>query len=176
MLEFASGYGCVSRHLGNVLPNMNVTSGDIHPEAITFIQNVLGKKAILSSATPEELCLEQKFDVVFALSFFSHTPDRTWGRWIRTLFSHLKDGGLLIFTTHGRESLKYFKNAVLDESGYWFTNESGQSDLATSDYGQTIVTPEYVVRKCFEHIAAPMSHFKSALWWEHQDLYIFARN
>ena len=39
LLEFASGYGCVTRHFKNVLQDINVTSCDIHEEAITFIKS-----------------------------------------------------------------------------------------------------------------------------------------
>lgn len=176
LLEFASGYGCVTRHLKNELPYVDATSCDIHPQATDFIQHVLGQRSVLSTTRPEDLDLGEKFDVVFALSFFSHMPDRTWGKWIKSLYSHLKVGGALVFTTHGTESAKFFPDAVLNDSGYWFKSESEQSDLSTTDYGQTIVTPEYVARTCLEHVDAPIAQSKLGFWWEHQDLYVLRRN
>src|SRR5262245_57328439 len=38
LLEFASGYGCVSRHLKKH-SQFELTSCDIHPEAVDFLQN-----------------------------------------------------------------------------------------------------------------------------------------
>ena len=36
VLDFASGYGCVSRHLALALPQSTVCTCDIHPEAVAF--------------------------------------------------------------------------------------------------------------------------------------------
>src|SRR5262245_24245596 len=85
ILEFASGYGCVTRHLASTIPSATVTASDIHPEAINFLEKQIGVKAALSHAVPELFPIRTEFDVVFALSFFSHMPLATWGRWLRTL-------------------------------------------------------------------------------------------
>src|SRR5262249_34695108 len=68
LLEFASGYGCVSRHLKK-LPQFDLVSCDIHPEAIEFLRNQVGVKAILSAHMPEQFAPPEKYDVVFALPF-----------------------------------------------------------------------------------------------------------
>lgn len=87
LLEFASGYGCVTRHLRNFLPEAAVVSCDIHPEAIRFIAEELAVGgAVLSSSVPEQLSLPEKYDVIFALSFFSHMPKATWIRWYNALY------------------------------------------------------------------------------------------
>jgi hypothetical protein len=70
ILEFASGYGCVTRHLTSAIPGAMVTASDIHPEAVSFLESRLGVKAALSNAIPERFPIRTKFDVVFALSFF----------------------------------------------------------------------------------------------------------
>ena len=36
LLEFASGYGCVTRQLANAMPAINVTACDIHTQATDF--------------------------------------------------------------------------------------------------------------------------------------------
>ena len=87
LLEFASGYGCVTRHFANVLPEATVTSCDIHPAAMDFIAKKIGVQTILSSSIPEQLSISSKYDVVFALSFFSHMPRKTWTRWLNSLLS-----------------------------------------------------------------------------------------
>src|SRR6202022_1172572 len=38
LLEFASGYGCVPRHLAKLLPNISILASDIHPEANEFVR------------------------------------------------------------------------------------------------------------------------------------------
>ncbi|AFU16402.1 Methyltransferase type 12 [Bacillus thuringiensis MC28] len=70
LLEFASGYGCVTRHLLNLQANLSITACDIHEEAITFIENTLNHSSILSHPEPEHLKLETStYDIVFCLSF-----------------------------------------------------------------------------------------------------------
>ena len=172
MLEFASGYGCVTRHLSRELPDITIISCDIHEEAIHFIKTKLETKTILSESVPEKLKLNAEYDVVFALSFFSHMPESTWGRWIKTLFSGLKANGFLIFTTHGMASAKLFGDPVISSHGFWFLPDSEQKDLTLNEYGTTVVTPEYVISELYRQVRSPLVLYRYAFWWTHQDLYI----
>jgi hypothetical protein len=80
LLEFAAGYGCVTRHLRDALPQADITACDIHNAAVRFIEDQFGIDAIGSISDPDKFSLDRKFDVVFALSFFSHMPKETWAR------------------------------------------------------------------------------------------------
>lgn len=83
VLEFASGFGRVSRHFKNVAPEVNLTCCDIHVRAIEFAINDLGIRALPSNSDPDLFETIERFDVVFALSFFSHVPDHTFARWLK---------------------------------------------------------------------------------------------
>ena len=100
VFEFAAGYGCVSRHL-KLRDRLEVVPCDIHDEAVTFIRTGLDLPAMGSTTRPVDLNPGRRFDVVFALSFFTHMPARTWTVWFEKLFSLVDDDGLFIFTTHG---------------------------------------------------------------------------
>jgi SAM-dependent methyltransferase len=175
LLEFASGYGMVTRHLGRVLVGADIVSCDIHDQAVEFINNTLHSRAVGSRHVPEELSLEREFDVVFALSFFSHMPQSTFGRWLRALFSVVKPGGILVFTTHGLASQKSFGDVVLPESGFAFIASSEQRDLEGAEYGSSIATPDYVIGELYRTVRAPICEFNHAYWWGHQDLYVVAK-
>ena len=174
MLEFASGYGCVTRHLAKQ-HGYDVTSCDIHPAAIAFITEKIGLDAQLSTHRPADFAVDEAYDVTFALSFFSHMPDATWGDWLAALLRAVRPGGLLVFTTHGRTSRQHFGDPALDERGYWFRPDSEQKDLDGSEYGQTIVTPAYVFRQLDPLSDAWPCFFQQAYWWEHQDVYVVRR-
>ena len=136
MLEFASGYGAVTRHLRAVLPMFDITSSDIHQAANDFIVTMLGEKAIQSSTVPELFDARGEYDLVFALSFFSNMPKETWRRWLTALYKPLCVGGHLIFTTHGAKTLSGMPvDVVLDDDGFCFRPESEQNDLETSEMG-----------------------------------------
>jgi hypothetical protein len=174
VLEFAAGYGCVSRHLGKQ-PGYRVTACDIHPAANAFIADRMGIATLQSDRQPEKFAPPTRYDVTFALSFFSHMPAATWSRWLGVLLDCCLSGGLLIFTTHGRASAKWFGNPTIGEEGYWFRADSEQKDLSVEDYGQTIVTPEYVLRKLLERRDARLCFFQEAHWWDHQDTYVIRK-
>lgn len=171
LLEFASGYGCVSRHLKKN-GDLSIVACDIHPQAIEFLTNKLGVRAVMSAHQPEGLSLGELFDAVFALSFFSHMPRATWGQWVRALFSQVKPGGYLIFTTHGMASRQWHQNPEMPPDGFWFTPSSEQDDLDAAEYGSTIVTPEFVRQEVRAQTGEDIFEHRYAFWWEHQDLYI----
>lgn len=177
LLEFASGYGCVTRHLAKELAPINIVSCDIHEAACDFISSVIGVESILSAHNPEDLGVENNsYDAVFALSFFSHMPDRTWGRWLKVLFDKTKPGGYLIFTTHGMATWANIGKPAIPESGIWFAPTSEQKDLDVAEYGSTIVTPEYVRRAVSDVLHQDILYMSEAEWWGHQDLYVVKKS
>lgn len=176
LLEFASGYGCVTRHLLRELPNVTIVSCDIHQKAINFIKKQLKTDATLSKSIPEELRLNAEYDVIFALSFFSHMPETSWGRWVKALFSGLKENGFLIFTTHGLATVKLMGNTIdIPSNGFWFAPNSEQRDIDTEEYGSTVVTPDYVIEEIYQQTHAPLVLYRHAFWWTHQDLYVIKK-
>lgn len=175
LMEFASGYGMVTRHIPRALPSAEVVSCDIHPAAVAFVGERLGVPTVLSTHEPEDLDLGRRFDVVFALSFFSHMPEGSFGRWLAALYRQVEPGGLLAFTTHGHASAASLGNPVIPDSGFWFKPDSEQHDLEGAEYGSTISTPEWVIRTLYSSVGAPLAEARFGYWWQHQDLYVVAK-
>jgi cyclopropane fatty-acyl-phospholipid synthase-like methyltransferase len=175
LLEFASGYGCVTRHLKLALPSTRIVSCDIHPEAIDFIERTMRIDGLLSRTVPEEANFGGQFDVVFALSFFSHMPKETWGRWLRKLVAGTKPGGLIIFTTHGAKSAEIMSHPPLDVEGFWFSPNSEQADLKTADYGTAITSFDFAYSRIALIHDARLIQFREGFWWRHQDLFVLRR-
>jgi hypothetical protein len=113
-----------------------------------------------------------RFDVVFALSFFSHMPITTWARWLVRLCQVAKPGGIILFTTQGNASRRFFGNPELPEMGFWFASTSEQKDLSADEYGQTIVTPNFVRRHLLTIADVELIETREAYWWDHQDLFV----
>jgi len=177
LLEFASGYGCVSRQLKQN-PKFDLTSCDIHPEAIDFLSNTIGVKALQSAHSPEAFTTPESYDAIFALSFFSHMPKSTFGRWIKALYGALKAPGYLLFTTHGIKSLGGLQITADDipADGFWFQARSEQHDLDSEEYGLTLSLPHFVIPEIHRVVGAPVANYKQAEWWHHQDLWIIKRD
>lgn len=145
-LDFASGYGRVARHLPRILPAAQLVTSDVHPQAVAFNRSI-NLDAIGSTFIPEDFDPGRDFDVICAISFFTHMPQKTWGRWLRTLGKFLKPHGMLIFTTHGRVALGPTGVMNVPPSGFAFHPASEQKDLAITEYAATITLFEYVVRE-----------------------------
>ncbi len=175
LLEFASGYGMVTRHLLKELSPIRIVSCDIHQQAIDFLHSTLGVETILSKSVPEEIKWQDSYDVVFALSFFSHMPDHSFGRWLKTLFDALKPNGYLIFTTHGISSTKLKNLTIPAEKGFLFVPMSEQKDLNENEYGSSYVTSKYVKQQVKHYLHADILSLTEAAWWNHQDLYIIRK-
>lgn len=144
ILDFASGYGRVTRWLGPTLPDAEVHASDIHPDAVAFMQSI-GLNAFLSHSDPSRFTAPGTFDVIWALSFFSHMPKRTFGRWLAALCNCLEPNGLLIFSAHGIPIWPLLGRPELDHEGFWFKADSEQKDLDFEEYGNTCSTPRYVL-------------------------------
>jgi SAM-dependent methyltransferase len=174
VLEFAAGYGCVTRHLAP-LRGLSLTSCDIHDEAVGFLRRHLGVRAIASHACPELFTPPGFYDAVLALSFFSHMPLATWARWLVRLTQPLAVGGRLVFTTHGQHSRAHFGDPELPESGFWFHPASEQSDLPVTDYGQTITSPGFVRAVIATLPWVELQAWHEADWWGHQDTWVLRK-
>lgn len=173
-LEFASGYGMVSRHLVKEIAPMRLVSCDIHEQAVCFLKNQLGIDSIGSNYVPENLKINDSFDAVFALSFFSHMPDKSFGRWLKALYNAVEPGGYLIFTTHGQITAQMY-NLSIPPEGILFSQESEQFDLDTNEYGGSIVSHEYVLDQVYQYLNNDIFFFAEGEWWGHQDLYIIKK-
>lgn len=173
-LEFACGHGCVTRHL--VKNNrINLWSSDIHKSAMLYLKEK-GIKTLQSVTNPLDFKSDINYDIVFALSFFSHMPKNTWFLWLEKLYSFVKPNGIIIFTTQGLKSNELYQgNIELDDDGFGFKNESEQKDLDTCDYGQTIVNKEFVVTQIKKLENVKLYNIELSDWWEHQDTYIIQK-
>ena len=175
LLEFASGYGCVTRHLKKE-PIFDVTSCDIHPEAIEFLSRRIAVKTIQSTSSPDRFALPEKYDVVFALSFFSHMPRATWGAWVKALCNALEAPGYLIFTTHGWTSAAHMQMKELPPDGFWFAPLTEQKDIDPNEYGCTIVTPEFAFAEIRNQTGSSRISFMQSDWWNLQDVWVVKRD
>lgn len=173
LLDFASGYGCVARHMRNVIPHGKLVTMDIHEKAYYFNAKNLGLQSAMSAETPEMVKPFFAFDVVFCLSFFSHLPRARIGPWLVKLAEFVKVGGLLLFTTHGvtthRDHLRHLR---VDAEGYAFERTSEQRDLSLDDYGNAITYPSLIFGELRHVPSIELVMFRSAAWWTHQDLYV----
>jgi SAM-dependent methyltransferase len=138
MLDFASGYGRLTRFLVHERIAGEVTVADILEGGMQFQAEQFGVKTILSTTLPQDLHADDKYDLIFVASLFTHLPERTFTAWLRKLAEMLTPDGLLIFSVHD-ETL-----APEPFEGIHFVSTSESRVLDLADYGSTWVTEDYV--------------------------------
>ncbi len=176
ILDFAAGYGCVARHFKNLIPQGKLVALDTRDEAMYFNTAHLGLQAAMSDVNPARVNPFFQFDVVYALSFFSHTPKERIGPWLEKLAQFVKVGGLLMFTTHGttthRDHLAHLK---VDHDGYAFERAAGENAQPSYESGNAITYPLLILKELARLRNVDLVMFRNAAWWAHQDLYVLRK-
>jgi len=146
LLDFASGYGRVTRFLLRDLPAERVWVSDVYADGVRFQEEIFGVHGIVSTVKPEDFVraegFETSFDAITVTSLFTHLPDRRFVDWLRVLLGLLRPGGVLLFSVHGEEVLS--ADCAVPPEGILFQEMSESESLDTSDYGSTWVTEDYV--------------------------------
>jgi SAM-dependent methyltransferase len=176
LLDFASGYGCASRHVRNLMPAAVVTAADIHAAACDFHRDRLGISALLSALEPDRSQAQPNYDVVAALSFFSHLPKRRFVPWLRKLGEFVKPGGLLIFTANAAASHRLMPRVRLDRHGYGSLRDSEQFDIPLDYYLHAVTYPEFVHKAIDAAPGLELTMEFRSIWWAVQDAYVLRRH
>ncbi|MDJ1178993.1 methyltransferase domain-containing protein [Roseofilum sp. BLCC_M91] len=174
-LDFAGGYGRFTRFLNQVLAAEKIWISDIYPEAVQFQIEQFQVQGVLSTLTPTEYKINQSFECILASSFFSHIPESTFIPWLKTLYQHLNEGGLLIFSTH---DVTLAPNPFsLSASGFHFIPESESRTLDASVYGTTYVSEEFIQHALYQILGPSATYHRIPKGLaDHQDLYIISKN
>ena len=169
MLDFASGYGRLTRFLVHEHLASEITVSDILEGGMAFQAEQFGVRTILSTTDPANFSAPDRYDLIFVASLFTHLPPATFTPWLRRLAELLTDRGLLIFTVHD-ESISPHRF----EGGISFESRSESRVLDVDDYGSTWVTEGYVreqVAAIGEHFACVRMPRALAEW---QDVYVIS--
>lgn len=142
VLDFASGYGRVTRFLVRELPPERVTVSEIVEPALAFQHERFGVRTLASAIEPGDVATDERFDLVIVTSLFTHLPRQRFGPWLRRMRELLAPGGMLVMTTHDLWLLPPGTPPPAD--GFAFQAISESQVLETADYGSTWVTEAYV--------------------------------
>ncbi|MEE4297661.1 MAG: class I SAM-dependent methyltransferase, partial [Wenzhouxiangella sp.] len=75
VLDFACGYGRLLRFLIHRLSADQIWAAEIQSDAVDYVSEHFGVHGLQSSAEPENFNPNQRFDVIWVASLFSHLPD-----------------------------------------------------------------------------------------------------
>jgi SAM-dependent methyltransferase len=112
MLDFGCGPGRLLRHIGR-LPSVEIHATDRDARAVQWVQRHLRfARSAVNGALPPLSFPDEHFDMVYALSIFTHMDAPAQRRWLAEIHRILRRGGVFYFTTHGEYYRQHFPGAA----------------------------------------------------------------
>jgi SAM-dependent methyltransferase len=101
-LDFGCGAGRTLRHFLDQADDAELWGSEIDQPSVEWVRQTLSPPVhvVLSGELPPLPDSEEHFDLIWAISVFTHLTD-SWSRWLLELHRLLADDGLLIVTTMG---------------------------------------------------------------------------
>lgn len=184
VLDIGCGYGRIVRVLRQYVPARRIFVCDVIEEGAKFTSQEFGVTAmpVLEKAAGE---FDGKFDLAYALSVYTHTPDGFMARHVRLVSQSLRPGGLYVFTTQGPVSAgtaERYGQTWLDKAAVARDmNERGfsfqQYPHYRSTYGMTWCNREYVQRVVEQtDVGLDLISYAPAAHGGHQDVWVYQKS
>jgi 2-polyprenyl-3-methyl-5-hydroxy-6-metoxy-1,4-benzoquinol methylase len=154
ILDYGCGWGRLIRLLYKYVSFENIYGMDPWDESIR-VCNQHGVKGNLriSEYVPLSLPFERQFDLIFALSVFTHLSEKTTHTVLTTLRKYISPEGILVITIRPKEYWSFHKNGSLEsemlkmheKSGFAFTPHHNLPPInGDITYGDTSMTLDYI--------------------------------
>jgi SAM-dependent methyltransferase len=180
-LDFAAGYGRFTRFLPSLFfPGTAIMVSDIDKDAVDFCKERMHVEGFYSTEDPRDLLMQNKFDVIWVASLFSHLSLVSWEVWIKKIYQMLNDGGIIIFSTHGCHCYTMLdgttkKNMAHLDHGFYFMKQSEIDKLSTEIYGTAYVTEDFVKNLVERRKLGQIIGYYPKKLWQFQDIYVIRK-
>ena len=134
ILDLPSGHGRVLRYLKAEYPEARLTACDIDHQAVDFCAGTFGANPLYGREHPGEIELEDRFDLIWCGSLFTHLGQPLWAEFLDFFESALVVGGILIFTTCGRNLAAKLAD---DEAGKDIMKQADRRAAILQGYSET---------------------------------------
>ena len=172
-LDFGCGSGRVARHIA-AIGSIALRGVDVDAEAIQWsAANLAGAPFAfrLIAPHPPTPFDDAAFDVIYAVSVFTHFDEPTQFAWLAELRRVLRDGGRLVATLHGpeltynRPDLTREQHEALADRGFTFARGTGAFNEDSAFHAGAYVKREW------QRFFRSVEHRPSALF-DYQDVAI----
>ena len=149
ILDFGSGYGRVSRFLPSFFTNSKIEVSEVKSQALDFQKRHFDFEGI-SHTQDVKSFPDKEFDLILALSVFTHLPQSSFENWLNKLVRLLKPGGALVFTFNNTLDPLHLTSSQMKEFAYTASSEDTafpflyDSIKENTDYGNTYVSHRFL--------------------------------
>jgi trans-aconitate methyltransferase len=180
LLDVASGHGRLERFLILEYPAERIWVSDIKESANQFQMKQFGVNSLCSTFNPKDYCPDQKFDIIFVGSLFTHLPEKLFESWLLKLYSLITEKGVLIVSTHNISLYNKKSNRefiYLSESEDTLMPEIEESIEDTNKYGTTYISHSKFINILEKNgiNSSQCFRYEKALWGL-QDVYVITKD
>jgi len=181
ILDLPCGHGRVLRYLKARFPSARLVACDLDADGVRFCAETFGATGVVSRKDVATVPLDDRFDLIWCGSLLTHLDRADWPRVLGFFSARLLDGGLLVFTTHGR----YTAKLLAERSGRYGIGDTGVLEMLeqyaatgfgfaafphTPDYGVSVASPAWVLAEVLRHPHLRVLSFAETAWGQHQDV------
>lgn len=124
VLDFGCGSGRVMSHFHDRPASCHLYGTDIDKQAIAWCRKHLRfARWETNDAMPPTRYADNTFDLIYAISVFTHLDERMQFAWLRELQRVAKPGAILILSVHGATALSQWsesERALASEKGFFY--------------------------------------------------------
>lgn len=149
ILDFGSGYGRVSRFIPWFFNGCELEVSEVKAQSLDFQKRHFGFEGI--SHTQDSNSFPSKtYDLILALSVFTHLPKTTFGQWLNKLIASLNPGGGVVFTFNNTEDPMHVSASKKQDFAYQQSSEDTMFSFLydsindTGDYGNTYISHSFL--------------------------------
>jgi SAM-dependent methyltransferase len=150
ILDFGCGCGRVLRSVATTYSRLSLTGCDIDAEAIAWCCTHYRRFATfitLPHLPPSSLPTAQ-FDLVYAISIFTHLPEQMQFQWLSELHRITSPGAVILLTVHGENYLRLFpqttQNIAQQNGGFFYNDDANSTDGLPRFYKNAYHTSDYI--------------------------------
>jgi 2-polyprenyl-3-methyl-5-hydroxy-6-metoxy-1,4-benzoquinol methylase len=149
ILDFGSGYGRVSRFLPTHFQDAEILVSEVKEQALAFQKRHFGFEGLFHNQDPKSL-QANGFDLILALSVFTHLPKVSFQAWLQHLIAMLSPGGALIFTFNNGDDAKYQESYEKQDFSFQLASEDSKFSFIadslndTHEYGNTFISHSFL--------------------------------
>lgn len=144
-LDFGCGCGRLARWFTHARPEFDLVGADVAPSSVAWCREHLAGRFVVNGPRPPLPLADDAFELVYALSVFSHLDREANLAWLRELARVCRPDGLMLLSTHGAFALAVLTQSAEHQEVMGLSAEQGREDLrrlARESFVQHVYAPD----------------------------------
>ncbi len=179
LFDFGTGCGRILGPMIEMMPNTRFTGSDIWDSAIAYDKKQFKDHNFLVNKFDPPLDLpDNEFDVITAMSVFTHLDEQNQAAWLKELNRVASPGGYLLLSVHGvehaeRTKLKEPYLGQLNSEGFVFVKDGAWSDFMPDGYQTSFQTREWTMKNWSKYVNV-VDYYVGG--WGHHDIVVIKKD